>query len=114
MALQTADLKLNGSLLDAGEAVDTAISAMGMKVRSAQEKSDSFYRSAAEKVSWLSTKWPLHVDVVGRQEGDAVQIQIQAGASSSIGAKRHVERKLNEFIELIKTHEGTAGGTAVT
>lgn len=114
MATQTKTLKLNCALVDAGDAVDTAISTMGMKVKSAQDTADSFHRSAKEKVNWLSTKWPLHVDVVGRLAAEAVLVEVLAGAGSSIGAKRHVERKLGELVELIKTLSGTAGETSAT
>jgi hypothetical protein len=114
MALQRTTLSLDCSLLQAGDAVAAAISAMGMKVTSAEDTADGFHRSGKEKVNWLSSKWPFHVDVVGRPAGDAVLVEVVAGASSSIGAKGHVERKLGQFVELIETHSGSAGEPSAT
>ena len=68
----------------------------------------------AASVNWLSTKWPLHVEVIGRSADETVVIEVLAGASSSVGGKREVERKLGEFVELIKTHSGAAGETSAT
>ena len=114
MATQTAALRLTCALLEAGEAVDTAIAAMGLKVMSAEGTPDGFRRSAKEKLNWLSTKWPLQVEVMGRPVGESVVIEVLAGASSSVGAKRDVERKLAQFVELIKTHSRDSGETSAT
>lgn len=88
---------------DLEKAIKNSINTLGLKIKENNSTGQTIKYLAAEKLSFLSTNWPVNYDIQGQKIDDGWRLIIKCWAKmTSITQDRHTEKKPQEFIDLVK------------
>ena len=97
--------RYNGELNILVGAVEKSITRMDLKIKNKSITDNSFYFSLSEKMRWLSTCWPVHLDIKAEKSGEMIDLNIQAWYQLySITQVKHTQKKAQEFLDLVKNY----------
>lgn len=83
--------------------VEKNITQMNLIVKNKSITDNSFYFSLSEKMHWLSTYWPVHLDIKAEKSGKMIDLNIHAWYTLySIIQTKHTQKKTQEFLDLVK------------
>ena len=95
--------RYDGELSILVSVVEKSISQMNLIVKNKSITDNSFYFSLSEKMRWLSTYWPVHLDIKAEKSGTIIDLNIHAWYTLySIIQTKHTQKKAQEFLDLVK------------
>jgi hypothetical protein len=99
----TKTISFNCTQEELKNAVRESINILGLKLKENKITEDQIYFLASEKMSFLSTNWPVSYDIRGKKIQSGWRLIIKCWAKmTSITQDRHTEKKPQEFIEIVK------------
>lgn len=99
----TKTISFNCTQEELKNAVRESINILGLKLKENKITEDQIYFLASEKMSFLSTNWPVSYDIRGKKIQNGWRLIIKCWAKmTSITQDRHTEKKPQEFIEIVK------------
>lgn len=85
------------------KAIEESIIILGLKTKNHNVTEQEMVHKASEKLSFLSTNWPVHYDIESKKIDNGWRVIIKCRAKmTSLTQDRHTEKKPQEFIDLIK------------
>lgn len=95
--------RYDGELSILVSVVEKSIAQMNLIVKNESITDNSFYFSLSEKMRWLSTYWPVHLDIKAEKSGKTIDLNIHAWYTLySIIQTKHTQKKTQEFLDLVK------------
>lgn len=99
----TKTISLNCTQDELKNAVQESIKILSLKLKESNTTENQIYYLASEKLSFLSTNWPVNYDIKGKKIANGFRLIVKCWAKmTSITQDRHTEKKPQEFIELVK------------
>lgn len=100
-------IKVNAPISEAERACKTICNNAKMVIKDSYSSDTAFFISAAEKISWVSTSWPVKLDIKASYHNDSLIIDIASSSPwGSLTQGRANIQKLDSFVESLQAYLG--------
>ena len=100
-------IKVNAPIAEAEKACKIVCNNAKMVIKDSYSSDTAFFISAAEKISWVSTSWPVKFDIKASYHNDNLIIDISSSSPlGSLTQGRANMQKLDGFVESLQVYLG--------